>query len=259
MKKLFLAIALAAGTGGAAFTLQDDRAAVNKTCPVMKGKLIKKDILSVYDGKPIGFCCEACKKAWDLSPGEYAANLTEAASPKVQTLARIGKPAPEFELRDTGGYIARLADFKDQIVILQWTDPACPVSKRVADGITAAMIATVKKSSTKVVHLSVCSDTEAKAVAVAKFLSDRKIDSRGLMDTDASTAVLLGVRTTCHALVIDAKGVLRYSGAIDNDPAGKKGDKAVNHVVEAVTAILEDKKVSPEKTNAYGTPLKLPK
>lgn len=259
MKKLFLALAAAAGIGGAAFALQDDRAPVNKTCPVLKGKLIKKDIMSVYEGKPIAFCCEACKKAWDLSPSEYAANLTEAEAPKVQMLARIGKPAPEFELRDTGGYVARLADFKDQVVILQWTDPACPVSKRIADGVTAAMIANLKKASAKIVHLSVCSDTEAKNEIVAKFLSDRKIDSRGLMDTDGSTAKIFGVRTTCHALVIDAKGVLRYSGAIDNDPAGKKGDKAVNHVIEAVTAILEDKKVSPERTNAYGTPLKLPK
>jgi peroxiredoxin/YHS domain-containing protein len=259
MKKLLLAMAVAAGVGGAAFALQDDRAAVNKTCPVMKGKLIKKDILSVYEGKPIGFCCEACKKAWDQTPSEYAANLTLAEPPKVVCLALVGKPAPEFELRDTGGYIAKPSDFKDQIVILQWTDPACPASKRVADGVTSAMIANLKKASAKVVHLSVCSDTEAKPEAVAKFLSDRKIESRGLMDTDASVAKLLGVRTTCHVLVIDGKGVLRYSGAIDNDPAGKKGDKAVNHVVAAVTAILEDKKVSPDRTNPYGTVLKLPK
>jgi len=259
MKKLQLAFTLAAAVGGAAFALQDDRAAVNKTCPVMKGKLIKKDILSVYEGNPIGFCCEACKKAWDLTPSEYAANLTLAAPPKVVCLAQLGKPSPEFELRDTGGYLAKLADFKDQIVILQWADPACPVAKRVADGITGAIIANFKKAATKVVHLSVCSDTEAKPENVAKFFADRKVETRALLDTDGSTAKIFGVRTTCHALVIDAKGILRYSGAIDNDSAGKKGDKTVNHVTEAVTAILEGKKVSPDHSNAYGTPLKLPR
>lgn len=252
-------MAVAAGVGGGAFALQDDNAPVNKTCPVMKGKLIKKDMLSVYEGQVIGFCCEKCKKAWDRTPAEYAANLTLADPPKIQMLAQIGKPAPDFELRDTNGFIATLADFKDRIVILQWTDPACPFAKRVADGVMSATIANVKKASAKVVHLSICSDTEAKHEAVAKFLSDRKIETRGLLDTDGSVAKLLGVRTTCQALVIDGKGVLRYSGAIDNDPAGKKGDKAVNHVIGAVTAILEDKKVSPDKTNPYGTVLKLPR
>lgn len=251
-------VAAAVGVRAGAFDFQDDRAAVNKTCPVMKGKLIKKDILSVHEGRPIGFCCETCKKLWDLTPSEYAANLNEYDPPKIEQLAKIGRMAPEFELRDTDGRIARSADFKDQIVILQWTDPACKVSQRVADKVTIPMIAGIKKGPIKVVHLLICSDTEAKAVAVAAFLSVRKIESKGLMDTDASVAKIFGVRTTCQALVIDAKGVLRYSGAIDDDPAGKKGDKAANHVVKAVTAILEDKKVSPEKNNPYGTPLKLP-
>jgi hypothetical protein len=259
MKKLLLFMIVAGGIGGGASGLQDDRAAVNKTCPVMKGKLIKKDILSVYAGKPIGFCCETCKKLWDETPGEYAANLNEYDPPKIEQLAKIGKMAPEFELRDTDGRIVRSADFKDQIVILQWTDPACKVSQRVADKVTAPMIAGIKRGPIKVVHLLVCSDTEAKAASVAAFLSVRKIESKGLMDTDASVATLLGVRTTCQALVIDAKGVLRYSGAVDDDPTGKKGEKAVNHVVKAVTAILEGKKVSPEKNTPYGTPLKPPK
>ena len=254
MKKLLLVLVFTL-----AFTLQDDRAAVNKTCPVMKGKLIKKDILSVYQGNPIGFCCETCKKIWDQDPGEYAANLKEGEPPKVPKVVLIGKPAPEFEMRDTGGHIARLADFKDKIVIYQWVDPACPVSKRLAEKVTATMIANAKKLAPKIVHLSICSDTEAKPDAVAGFLADAKIESRALMDTDGSVAKLFGVQRTCAALVIDAKGVFRYWGAVDNDPTGKKGDKAVNHVVDAVKAIVEEKKVSPEKTTPYGTPLKPPK
>jgi len=257
MKILLISMAVAAGAG--AYALQDDRAAVNKTCPVMKGKLIKKDILSVHQGKPIGFCCEKCKQAWDQDPSEYAANLTEAEPPKVLMSAVLGKPAPEFELRGTDGYITKLDDFKGRIVILQWIDTNCPVAKRVADKVTPALIARVMKGDTKVVHLSICSDTEAKPEAVALFLTDRKLASTGLMDTDGSTAKLYGVGRTCHAVVIDGKGALRYMGAIDNDPAGKKGDKAVNHVSDAVAAILENRKVSPEKSPPYGTPLKLPK
>jgi peroxiredoxin len=257
MKTLLLTFAAAAGIAG---VLQDDRAAVNKTCPVMKGKLIKKEILSVYENKPIGFCCDTCKKIWDEDPAEYAANLTEAEPPKVpQRPLQMGKPAPEFEARDAHGHVVKLADYKDKIVIVQWTDSNCPVARRLAEKVTVSMIENARKASDKVVHLSVCSDTEATGYALNKFLTAEKIDSRGLMDVDGGIARLYGVGKSCHALVIDAKGALRYWGAVDNDPAGKKGDKVVNHVVDAVKAIVEDKKVSPDKTNAYGTPLKPPK
>ena len=262
MKTILAALAAAACVAGTARTFQeDDRAPVNKTCPVQKGKPIKEEFMSVYEGRPIAFCCGKCKKLWDEDPSEYAANLPPAERPKEPGHAQLRQPAPLFELKDTDGSAVKLADFKDQIVVLQWTDPACPVSKRLAaDGVTAAMIAKIKRSaSDKLFHFSICSAAGAKPDAVGKFLSENKVDSKGLMDPDGKIAKAYGARTTPHVFVIGVDGVLHYSGAIDNDPDGKRGDKAVNYVVEAVTSILAGKRPKTEKMAPYGTALKLPK
>jgi hypothetical protein len=119
------------------------------------------------------------------------------------------------------------------------------------------MIARIKRAaSDKLFHFSICSAAGAKPEDLAKFLAEKKVDSRGLIDTDAKFARLYGARTTPHVFVIGVDGVLYYSGAIDNDPDGKKGDKAINYVVEAVTSLVAGKKPKTEKTAPYGTPIK---
>jgi peroxiredoxin/YHS domain-containing protein len=259
MKRILLALAVAAGAAGIAVALQDDRAATNKTCPVRKGRAINPEILSVYEGKPIGFCCEKCKKLWDKDPSEYAANLATANEPPVKAPepAQLGKPAPFFELKDTDGNAVALDDFKDRIVVLQWTDPACPASERLAaGGVTQRMILKLKSASDKLVHFTVCSAADMMPDKLAAFLADRKVESKGLLDGDGKIAKAYGAKTASHVFVIDGGGVLRYSGAIDNDPDGKKGDKAVNYGVAAVEAILKGKKANPESTKPYGAPIK---
>jgi YHS domain-containing protein len=117
MKSILIAIALAAA--GTALALQeDDRAPVNKTCPVQKGKAINRAFMSVYENRPIAFCCEKCKKLFDDDPSEYAGKLPATEAPKAPGFAQLGRPAPPFELRDTDGSLVKLADFKDQIVVL---------------------------------------------------------------------------------------------------------------------------------------------
>ena len=259
MKKILLAaVVAAAGVAGTAWALQDDRAPVNKTCPVMLGKPVKTAYMSVHEGRPIAFCCGKCKKLFDADPGEYARNLPPVEAPKAPAVAQLGKPAPAFELKDTEGNVVKLADFKDQIVVLQWTDPACPVSKRlVTDGVESATIKKIRASAiNKIFHFSICSAAGVKGEAFAKFLSDAKVDTKGLMDPDGKVAKLFAARTTAHTFVIDGGGVLLYSGAIDNDPDGKKGDKAINYVADAVASIMEGKKPKTDKTTPYGTAIK---
>ena len=57
-------------------------------------------------------------------------------------------------------------------------------------------------------------------------------------------------------ILIDAEGVLRYSGAIDDDRNGRKGDEATNYVVNAITQLQADETVSPDTTKAYGCAVK---
>ena len=52
-----------------------------------------------------------------------------------------------------------------------------------------------------------------------------------------------------------AQGILRYQGAIDNDPAGKNAG-AENYAVKAVKAIVSGGRISPESTKPYGCSVK---
>ena len=44
--------------------------------------------------------------------------------------AEIGKPAPDFTLKDLEGKEHKLSDLKGKIVVLEWTNHECPFVKR---------------------------------------------------------------------------------------------------------------------------------
>ena len=75
------------------------------------------------------------------------------------------------------------------------------------------------------------------------------------MDLEGRVGRMYDARTTPHLFVIDKEGVLRYQGAIDNDPSGRKAD-AENYVVKAVQALVSGQPVSPETTKPYGCSVK---
>jgi hypothetical protein len=62
-------------------------------------------------------------------------------------------------------------------------------------------------------------------------------------------------KTTPHMYVIDEKGVLRYAGAIDDDPRGKK-DTDVNYVKTALDALTTGKAVTTTTSEPYGCTVK---
>ena len=59
-----------------------------------------------------------------------------------------------------------------------------------------------------------------------------------------------------HTFVIDSKGMLRYSGAVNDDPDGKKGDKATPQLKNALDALLANKDVPAATTTPGGAPIK---
>lgn len=178
------------------------------------------------------------------------------AAPKKEEPAAIGKKAPDFTLKDTDGKDVTLSDSKGKIVILQWINPACPACSRVhKSGLVAKAIAAAKEIKSDLVHLPISSTSGESAKKVADYLAEHKIEAKGLMD-DGKVGRLYGAKTTPHFFVIDGDGVLRYQGALDDDPDGKKGDKAVNYLVAAVKAIADGKIVSPETSKTYGTAIK---
>ena len=76
-----------------------------------------------------------------------------------------------------------------------------------------------------------------------------------LQDPAGSLGHLYGARTTPNMYVIDAAGMLRYSGAIDDDPRGRS-EAPANHVRSAIHALLADRNPDPSETRPYGCSVK---
>ncbi len=168
--------------------------------------------------------------------------------------AEIGKPAPDFALKDVNDKEVKLADFKGKIVVLEWSNAGCPFCVRHAKNKTAEnTLATFKGKD--VIWVNIDSTASASPDKVKEFMKDNGMTAPWLMDPTGATGKAYGAKTTPHMFVIDAKGMLAYSGAIDDDARGDKED-ARNYVKEAIEALLKGSTVATATTDSYGCSVK---
>ena len=73
-----------------------------------------------------------------------------------------------------------------------------------------------------------------------------------LLDKTGSLTAHLGAKSLDEVFVLDAKGMLRYSGAIDDDPKGEKADKAQDYLSTALRAVVDGKDVPTPTTAPNG-------
>jgi peroxiredoxin len=168
--------------------------------------------------------------------------------------AEVNKPAPAFTLKDEAGKEHSLAQYQGKIVVLEWTNPGCPFVKRHYQSET--MQTTLKGfDAQKVVWLAVDSSSSNTPDKSAAWKKEKGFTYPVLQDPEGKVGRAYGAKTTPHMYVIDEKGVLRYAGAIDDDPRGKSA-KAVNHVKAAVDALVGGKAVPATTTEPYGCTVK---
>lgn len=172
----------------------------------------------------------------------------------AEEAAQVGKPAPAFSLKDETGAEHSLDKYKGKIVVLEWTNPECPFVERHYEVDT--MQKTQKSAdASKVVWLAVNStytNTPEKSQAWKK---QEGFTYPVLQDMAGQVGRAYGAKTTPHMFVIDARGVVRYAGAIDDDPRGKS-KAPVNHVLKAVQALQSEKAVPASTTQPYGCSVK---
>ncbi|NNB95720.1 redoxin domain-containing protein [Corallococcus exiguus] len=168
--------------------------------------------------------------------------------------AEVGKPAPAFTLKDEAGKAHSLSEYKGKVVVLEWTNPECPFVKRHYE---AKTMQTTQKGfdAKKVVWLTVDSSSTHNAKSAADWKKKEGFSQPVLLDTDGAVGKSYAAKTTPHMYVIDGEGVVRYAGAIDNDPRGKEATK-VNYVQTAVDALLNGKQVPTATSEPYGCSVK---
>jgi len=219
----------------------------------------------------LGFTLLACNKA---SPNETGTRTNSAQAPQspqgaavapiaADAHAAVGKPAPDFALKDLEGKEVRLSSFKGKVVVLEWFNPGCPFVKRAHTKGSLKETAS-KQTKNGVVWLAVNSSAPGKEGsgvstnrdAAQTFAMAHPI----LVDEAGDVGKAYGATNTPHMFVIDDKGTLVYKGAIDNSPDGEgqsaPDGKLVSYVDEALAAVAAGKPVATAETKAYGCGVK---
>lgn len=187
---------------------------------------------------------------------------TAEAAPAAATAA-VDKAAPAFKLVDSTGKARSLSDFKGKTVVLEWTNHECPfVKKHYGSGNMQAQ----QRDATGdgVVWLSINSSAPGKqghvdgAAAESIRSKARTAQTAYLLDPDGTVGRAYAAKTTPHMYIIDAKGVLRYAGAIDSIPSADTADiaKATRYVPQALAELAAGKPVSVKVTRPYGCSVK---
>lgn len=187
---------------------------------------------------------------------------TPAVAPGAPS-AELGKPAPDFTLRDLDGKEVRLSAYKGKVVVLEWFNPGCPfVNKSHTKG--SLKDAAARHGKSGVVWLAINSGAagkqgaglDANRAGVKEFGMVNPV----LLDETGEVGRKYGATNTPHMFVVDGAGNLAYRGAVDNSPDGEgetpAGGKLVSYVDEALAALAAGKSVPTPETKAYGCSVK---
>lgn len=192
----------------------------------------------------------------------------------------VGSPVePEaIALRTLDGERVTLADFlpaeeegeedaadeqEAPIVVLDFWSISCPVSIAYEDRFVALHGAFAAGEEADVVLIAIDSNrTEVDADAVdpygriRKYVEKKKIPFHVLVDEGNAVADLFDAKTTPHVYVLDRQQVVRYVGALDDDPKGKKGEERVTYVEDAIAALRSGEEVPVKRTKERGCSIK---
>lgn len=163
----------------------------------------------------------------------------------------VGAKAPGFTLQDQTGKSVSLGDFSGKIVVLEWTNPACPFVKRHYAVKTMQTLADQYKGK-GVVWLAINSTKNTTNDSDKQWADEQSIAYPILNDVDTAVGKAYHATNTPEMYIIAADGTLLYKGAIDNDPDGDRSTGKVNYVQKALDEILAGKSVSEPETKPYG-------
>ncbi len=175
----------------------------------------------------------------------------------------IGKPAPVLTAIDSNGKLRSLAEFKGKTVILEWTNDGCPyVRKHYGAGNMQKL--QQELTSKGAVWLSVISSAPGKQGYVSGAEANDLSASRGaspsavLLDPTGTVGRAYEAQTTPHMYVVDKTGILRYMGALDDQPTTDASTlpSALNYVREAFASVTTGTKIVEPATDPYGCSVK---
>jgi len=194
-----------------------------------------------------------------------AAPAPAPAANATATRAEVGKPAPDFALKDLDGKTVKLSDLRGKTVVLEWFNPECPFVKMSHTKGSLKGLAS-KRTALGITWLAIDSSAPGKQGSDPAVIRDgaKRLGMTHpiLLDADGAVGHAYGATNTPHMFVIDPDGVLAYRGAIDNSPDAEgespTGGKLINYVDAALDAVAAKRAPDTKETQAYGCSVKYP-
>ena len=172
-------------------------------------------------------------------------------------------------LKDVTGKTWTLGDFRKteeregKIVVLDFWSISCPVSVGYEARMKAFHADCAKKGVVFLAidpnHTEVDADADDPYGRIKAYVKKAEVGFPVLVDHGNVVADRFGAKTTPHLFVIDREGKLRYTGALDDDSAGKKakkGEKVQTYAADAVAALLAGKAPETSSTPPVGCSIK---
>jgi peroxiredoxin len=164
----------------------------------------------------------------------------------------IGKAIENFTLPDTGGTSRSLDDLKGKNgAVVIFLSAQCPVVKGYVSRINELSAAYQAKG---INFIGVNSNSTESLDWVKSNATENNYKFPVLIDKGNVLADKLGATVTPEAFYIDARNVLLYHGAIDNDRSGKAVSET--YLKAAFESSLSGKPVARTKANAFGCTIK---
>ena len=170
---------------------------------------------------------------------------------------KIGDEIKDFSLRSINGKLYSFSSFPSaKGFIIVFTSNYCPFSKSYED----RLIAIDKKYTLKSYPVIAINPNDAEAYEEDKLENiQARAKEKGfvfpiLRDEKQSVAKIFGALRLPHVFVVKKEGfkyILRYSGAIDDNPQDPSGITK-NYLDDAVQSLLENKPIITEQTKPIG-------
>jgi thiol-disulfide isomerase/thioredoxin len=167
---------------------------------------------------------------------------------------QVGATVPkEVTLKDIFGKDHTFGEFRGKVVFVHFWSIVCPYEKAAEP----KCIELQKQFGDKVVQIAINANRGELREGPPYESLRGHVQQAGVnflvtVDPGNSVTDLFGGTTTPHCFVIDQDGVVRYNGALDDDPRGSKGAQATPYVKNAIEATLAGKPAEPATTRPYG-------
>jgi alkyl hydroperoxide reductase subunit AhpC len=181
----------------------------------------------------------------------------------VAWAVKVGEAAPEFTATASNGQTIRLADYRGKYVVLEWHNNGCPyVGKHYKSGNMQRLQR--DWTSRGVTWFTILSSAPGKQGYVTAsqendYLAKMQASpTAAVLDPTGEIGHLYDAKTSPQMVVIDPKGIMIYSGAIDDKPTTDLQDvaTATNYVSQALQEAMAGKQVQTPSTRPYGCSVK---